>query len=339
MPDRIAEFCEELPEGRVRCDLCPHHCVVEPGQRGECLTRTNQGGRLVVDTYGRLRAASVDPVEKKPLFHFRPGSTTFSIASTGCNMVCPFCQNYRLSQSLRLGQVEAAAGRPHTPEEVVEEARRSGSRSISFTYSEPVLMYELAKDVADLASGLDLLFVTNGQVTTRPGKELAGFLAAANVDLKSSRAASYRDVLGGSLKATLRTLESFLEGGVWTEVTTLVVPGFNDSDEELAEIARRVADLGAFVPWHVSRFHPDYRWLERGPTPPETLARAREIGHAEGLDYVYVGNLPGGEGEKTFCPSCRSVVVDRRGYRVLKIDTENGCCATCDHEIAGTGLP
>jgi pyruvate formate lyase activating enzyme len=285
---------------------------------------------------------AVDPIEKKPLAHFRPGSTTFSVASAGCNLVCPFCQNHGLSQSLGAGGADPArAGEPWTASRIVEQARLSGCASISFTYSEPVLSFELARDVAALArpAGLDVVFVTNGQINAGPARELAGFLAAANVDLKCHDEDSYRRVLGGSLSATLEAIRILAAGGVWVEVTTLVVPGFNDGDGELGRIAGFVAGVDPSIPWHVSRFHPDHEWDDRPFTPVETMRRAARIGAAAGLKHVYLGNLPGQEGEHTRCPGCGEVVLERAGYRLLRSNLSGGRCRACGASVEGAGLP
>lgn len=333
-------YIESTEDGGLRCGLCPHVCEIGPGECGDCLTRCNIGGRLESTTYGRLRAVAMDPVEKKPLFHYRPGSVTFSIASAGCNLTCPFCQNHSLSQALRDRSAEVV-GRSWSADEVVEAAVDAGSQSISFTYSEPILAFEFARDVAALAKprGVEILFVTNGQANAKPARELAGFVSAANVDLKCFTASKYKDVLGGNLAATGRTIEIFAEAGVWVEVTTLVIPGFNDGDDELQDIARFIKGVDPRIPWHVSRFHPDYLWLDRPPTPAVTLKRARDIGLGEGLQNVYVGNLPGDVGEKTFCPQCGEVVIDRSGYRIKKLAVASGACASCGGPIAGMGLP
>lgn len=336
-----AAHAEDLGDGRVRCGLCPHRCELKPGKVGVCRTRRNDEGRLEVLTYGRFRAVAVDPIEKKPLSHYRPGSGTFSVASVGCNLKCPFCQNHGLSQALRdQGPALAEAGRRWTPEEVVAAAIDQHCKSISFTYSEPVLSFEMARDVARLAApaGVEIAFVTNGQVNPEPAQELAGFLAAANVDLKCFSARDYDEVLGGSLEAVSEAIRIFRGGGVWVEVTTLVIPGFNDADDQLGAVAGFLAEVDPAIPWHVSRFHPDYKWLDRPATPPATLARAREIGRAAGLRYVYTGNIPGDDGEKTRCPGCGEVVIDRLGYFVREVRTDRGRCRSCGAPIDGVGL-
>ncbi|MBW2276354.1 MAG: AmmeMemoRadiSam system radical SAM enzyme [Deltaproteobacteria bacterium] len=336
-----AAFAEDLGDGRVRCGLCPHECVIKPGKVGVCSTRRNDEGVLSVLTHGRLRAVAVDPIEKKPLSHYRPGSETFSVASVGCNLKCPFCQNHSLSQALRdESPTVAESGRRWSAEEIVAAAVGQHCASISFTYSEPILSFEIARDVAALAKPqeVEIVFVTNGQVNPGPARELAGFIAAANVDLKCFSAKDYTDVLGGSLEAVTQAIEIFKGGGVWVEVTTLVVPGFNDGDDQLGAIAAFLAGIDPAIPWHVSRFHPDYKWLERPATPPATLERAREIGRQAGLRYVYTGNIPGDDGEKTHCPKCEDVVIDRVGYFVREVRTETGHCPSCGEAIEGVGL-
>lgn len=339
--DREAAYVEQRDAKRVRCGLCPHHCGLAPGETGQCGTRVNQDGRLVVTTYGEISAMALDPVEKKPLFHFHPGSLTYSIAAVGCNLNCPFCQNHSLSQCLRLESRPVRRGRATAPVEVVQAALREGASSISFTYSEPVLQFEFARDIFEPArlENLDLVFVTNGQINERPATELAQFIAAANVDLKSMSSAAYRDILNGNLKSTLRTIEILVRGGVWTEVTTLVIPDFNDSDDELQQIARFIADLNCDIPWHISRFHPAFMWSNRRSTPVQSLLKAKEIGVQAGLRYVYVGNLPGTEDEKTFCPNCRQLLIDRTGFTVNRIAIKNSRCQACGEVIAGVHLP
>jgi len=336
-----AAFAEDLGGGKIRCGLCPHECEIKPGKVGVCRTRRNEEGALEVLTRGRLRAVAVDPIEKKPLSHYRPASETFSVASVGCNLKCPFCQNHGLSQALRdESPAMAEDGRRWTAEEIVAAAAGRGCASISFTYSEPILSFELARDVAALArpEGIEIVFVTNGTVNPGPARELAGWLAAANVDLKCFSAEDYDRVLGGSLEAVTGAIEIFKKGGVWVEVTTLVVPGFNDGDEQLGAIAGFLAGVDPAIPWHVSRFHPDYKWIDRRPTPPATLERAREIGRAAGLRYVYTGNIPGDDGEKTRCPGCGDVVIDRVGYFVREVRTDGGRCPGCGEPIEGVGL-
>ncbi len=332
-----ASFSENLGDGTVRCRLCPKNCTIFPSKSGDCKTRTNEDGSLTVNTYGALCSANDDPVEKKPLFHFMPGTRTFSVASAGCNLVCPFCQNHSLSQVLRADASPVDRGTLFSPDNVVRAALNTGCKSIAFTYSEPILQFEFARDVAKTGrpSGLGMIFVTNGQAQAESAKEMTEFLDGANVDLKCFDAKKYKEILGGTLKSTTRTIETFLKNGVWVEVTTLVIPGFNDSETELTKTARFIAGLSPQMPWHVSRFHPDFDWQDVEATPPETLTRAREIGLEQGLHHVYVGNLPGDEGEKTRCPKCQSVVIDRRGYRITGTALTDGACSQCGESVPG----
>jgi pyruvate formate lyase activating enzyme len=335
-----AAFFETVDAATIRCGLCPGNCKIELGGFGDCLSRQNIENQLEVTTYGRLVATALDPIEKKPLYHYRPGTTTLSIASSGCNLDCPFCQNHGISQELRRSTSEHRLGQSHTPTEIVEAAKRAGAQSISFTYSEPILQFEFARDIAEIAAQaeIELVFVTNGQASSQAAVAIAKIIHAANVDLKCFSKMSYKNVLGGSLKATLRTIETFARSGLWVEVTTLVIPDFNDSDEELIKIAKYIADVNPKIPWHVSRFHPAYQWTNRNHTSSKTLQRARMIGMDAGLAYVYTGNLPGDEGEKTYCPSCGVVCIDRQDYRIVGVATSNGRCVNCGEEIAGVGI-
>jgi pyruvate formate lyase activating enzyme len=338
----VSRFAEKLDGGRVRCTLCPKRCALAEGAVGLCRTRVNRGGALRSVTHGRLLAAAVDPIEKKPLYHYRPGSAVFSIASAGCNLVCPFCQNHHLSQLPRTGTLEdAASARRWSAAEIVEQASARRCASIAFTYSEPILSLELAEEVAApaRAEGIDLVFVTNGQGTPEAIGALGGILAAANVDLKCFDAGKYERVLGGSLEATLHAIRAWRERGVWVEVTTLAIPGFNDGDDELGRIAAFLAGVDPDMPWHVSRFHPAHEWTDRPATPVRTLERALEIGRAAGLRYVYAGNAPGSAGEKTMCPACGAVLIDREGYRIRQVAVARGSCGACGARIAGAGLP
>lgn len=319
----------------VVCELCPHHCRLAPSQIGICRTRQNINGALQVLTFGKLVAGSADPIEKKPLFHYLPGSQTFSIATVGCNLVCPFCQNHHLSAGPVVDKQVVS------PSQVVSAVTQSSCASVACTYSEPILMLEYAEQLASLtkASDLGLVFVTNGQAAKKAAQLLGSLIDAANVDLKCFSKTKYTDILGGSLGATLRTIELLKAGDVWVEVTTLVIPGFNDSDKELTDIARFIAAIDPNIPWHVSRYHPAHRWKEPGPTPVATLMRARQIGVAAGLNFVYTGNVPGDDGEKTACPSCGDTVINRKGYHILDVALESGRCKRCGEPIAGKGMP
>jgi pyruvate formate lyase activating enzyme len=337
---------EKLDEGRVRCNLCAHRCVIASERKGVCLVRENQDGILYTLVYGIPLSQAVDPVEKKPLFHFYPGSTAFSIATVGCNFRCDFCQNADISQMPRdRGEI---VGRPATPEQVVQAAQRYGSRSIAYTYTEPTIFFEYSYDIARLAHevGIASVYVTNGYMTSEMLELFQGvvnghepWLDGANVDLKAFRDETYRKVCGARLQPVLDSLKKMKELGIWVEVTTLVVPDMNDSDAELGEIAQFIAtELGVETPWHVSRFHPDYKMDDRGSTPERTLRRAYELGRGAGLRYVYVGNLPGARLEDTYCPICEQTVIGRWGFRVTQRNIQDGKCSFCGAEIDGVGM-
>jgi pyruvate formate lyase activating enzyme len=337
---------EKLDGRRVRCDLCAHRCTIAPGHKGVCLVRENHDGTLYTLVYGIPLSQAVDPIEKKPLFHFYPGSTAFSIATAGCNFRCAFCQNADISQMPReRGQIQ---GRPATPGEVVRAAQRYGSRSIAYTYTEPTIFFEYSYDIAQLAhdAGIASAYVTNGYMSREMLELFQGlsnghepWLDAANVDLKAFRDETYRKVCGARLQPVLDSLKSMVELGVWVEVTTLVVPEMNDSDGELSDIARFIAsELGVETPWHVSRFRPDYKMRDRGATPTTTLRRAYQLGREAGLRYVYVGNLPGAHLEDTLCPGCGRAVLERWGFQVTGRHLRAGKCAHCGTLVDGVGM-
>ena len=334
-----ARFYERLEDGAVRCALCSHRCVIKGGRTGICGVRRNENGTLFSLVYGRLIAANVDPIEKKPLFHFQPGTRSYSIATVGCNFRCLFCQNADISQAPR--EHGAIYGRKTPPERVVEEALKSRCASISYTYTEPTIFMEYALDTASRArsAGLTNVFVTNGFMTAEALEALAPVLDAANVDLKSFRDRFYRDQCGARLEPVLESLRTLKRLGVWVEVTTLIIPGLNDDPGELRELARFVASLGPETPWHVTRFHPTYQLTDRRATPVETLQTARRIGLDAGLHYVYTGNIPGDEGENTLCPGCGATVLRRFGFSMHNVGLRDGRCTACGTKIAGVGLP
>jgi pyruvate formate lyase activating enzyme len=330
-----ASFYAKAEQGKVRCSLCAHHCLIKPGDTGICGVRRNDGGTLVSLVYGRAIAEHVDPIEKKPLFHFLPGTTSFSVATAGCNFRCKHCQNADISQLPRDGG--AIVGVELPPGEIVRRARAAGCASISYTYTEPTIFFEYAYDTAVLAraAGLRNVFVSNGYITAEPLRAIAPYLDAANIDLKSSSDAFYKSVCGARLQPVLDALRLYRDLGIWLEVTTLVIPGENDADGDLAGCAKFIAEeLGAAVPWHVSAFHPTYQLTERPRTPPATLRRAVQIGRAAGLRHVYEGNLPG-EGETTACPSCGRPVITRIGFAVTENRLKGGRCPACDAAVSG----
>jgi pyruvate formate lyase activating enzyme len=330
-----AMFYTPLKEGTVQCFLCQHRCKIGPSKRGICGVRENRDGVLYTLVYGQAISVHADPIEKKPLFHFLPGSTSLSVATVGCNFRCLQCQNHEISQMPSdQGRIE---GSPVPPARIVSLAKQQSCRSVSYTYTEPTIYFEYAYDTARLArqEGLRNVFVTNGYMTEEALQTLQPFLDAANVDLKSIQESFYRNVCGATLKPVLENLKRMKEMGIWVEITTLVIPTLNDSDEEFEKIARFILDLGPEVPWHVSAFYPTYRMLDLPRTSASTLYRAREIGQRVGLHYVYCGNIHGEEGEDTFCPHCSKLLVRRMGFRVIRNEVTRGACPFCQGEIHG----
>jgi len=333
---REAMLYEKLDGQKVRCELCGHGCEIVAGEYGICRVRQNVAGRLRSLTYGVVVAVNVDPIEKKPLFHFLPGTRSLSIAAPGCNFQCAFCQNWQISQSPRTDG--GVRGQATSPEQLVTAAVSRDCASISYTYTEPTVFFEMAYDTARLARerGIGNCFVSNGFMTPRAVETIAPYLDAINVDLKAFRDETYRRVMKARLAPVLTALEALVAAGVWVEVTTLIVPDLNDSDAELRDIAGFIAGrLGPHVPWHVSRFHGDYRMSDRSATPLETLERAGRIGAEAGLRYIYSGNVPGHADERTHCPSCGELLIDRRGYTIRANHLADGACGTCGEKIEG----
>jgi pyruvate formate lyase activating enzyme len=312
-----AMLYEKLPDNQVRCHLCAHHCRTAEGAKGICQVRENRDGTVHTLVYGRTVAQHVDPVEKKPLFHLYPGTTAYSIATVGCNFRCRWCQNWEISQMVRKRHL--IMGEEASPEKIVAAAEWYGCRSIAYTYTEPTIFFEYAYDTARLAheAGLANIYVTNGYMTEEMLETFQPYLDAANVDLKAFRDETYRKYVGARLQPVLDAMRVMKRLGIWLEVTTLVIPGINDDDEELRDAADFVAEeLGADTPWHISRFSPAYTMTDVPPTPVETLRRAREIGLEAGLRYVYLGNVPGEA--NTVCHACGKTLIRRSGYRILE---------------------
>lgn len=334
-----AMLYEKLESDNVKCGLCRHGCVIKPQAKGICAVRINEDGVLYSMVYDKVISSNADPIEKKPLFHVAPGTSSYSIATPGCNFKCSFCQNYSISQMPRDRGV--VLGEAIAPRQIAETANNSGCRSIAYTYTEPTIYYELARDTMECAKDLGLLnvFVSNGYMTREALDDCRGLLDAANIDLKSFREEFYKTYCGGRLYGVLDSLKYMKELGIFIEVTTLLIPDLNESEQEIRELARFIKnELGADTPWHVSRFHPQYRELGRFPTSVETVKFARKIGLEEGLNYVYTGNLPGDEGEKTYCPGCSTVIIDRVGYRIREKNLKNGQCHSCGHQVAGVEM-
>lgn len=338
---REARLYQRLDEGKVKCNLCAHRCTIAEGKRGICLVRENRGGKLYSLVYGLSISQAIDPVEKKPLFHFYPGSTAFSFATVGCNFRCSFCQNWQISQSLRDGG--GIDGREASPEHLAAAARHYGCKSISYTYTEPTIFFEYAYDTAVAADawGIKSIYVTNGYMTEEMLDAFGSYLHAANVDLKSFSDEFYRKMCGARLQPVLDTLKAMKKRNIWVEITTLIVPGQNDSEAELRALAEFVAtEVGVDTPWHVSRFRPEYQMRDIGPTPLSTLHRARDIGLQAGLRYVYEGNVPGSEGENTYCYNCHKRLIHRFGFTIVENLVAPGSkCPYCGVVIDGVGMP
>lgn len=336
---RAGELYEKLDGDAVRCYACAHRCLIKPGRRGICQVRYNQDGELRVP-WGYVAAAQVDPIEKKPFSHLYPGSDALTFGMLGCDFHCGYCQNWLTSQTLRDPAADMGAQyiQKTSPEQLVRFARESGASMIVSSYNEPLITSEWAVSVfaqAQLA-GLKCAYVSNGNATPEVLQYLRPYLSGYKVDLKTMQDRQYRQ-LGGVLNHVLDTIRSAREMGLWVEVVTLVVPGFNDSSEELWDAARFLTSVSPDIPWHVTAFHTDYK-MDAGYTPPETLRRAAEIGQEAGLRYVYAGNLPGQVGtyEDTFCPGCGKRLIQRRGYVIHEYRiTADGCCPNCGTSIAG----
>ncbi len=321
----------------IQCSLCSHRCQLKPSQFGICGVRQNVGGVLFTIAYGELTASHCDPIEKKPFYHFLPGTQVFSIATIGCNFKCSFCQNWQISQASK--NDNKPEGSKFTPEEIVIKAKQNKCMSIAYTYTEPTIFFEYALDTAKLArkEGLLNTFVTNGYMTEEALKMFSPFLDACNVDLKSFSEKFYQDFCGASLKPVLDSIKRMKEQGIWVEITTLVIPGENDSEKELSEIASFIAEIGKDIPWHLSRFHPDFNLIEKPVTSLEILIRAREIGKRCGLRYVYIGNVSGEE-EITFCHNCGKPVIERYGFSIKNLNLKKGICLFCRSPIDGMFL-
>lgn len=335
-----AYLYEHLKDKKVKCNLCNHRCVINDDKRGKCNVRENQGGTLKTLVYGKLIAQHIDPIEKKPLFHLMPGSLSYSIATVGCNFRCLFCQNADIAQ-MPTEHNGMIMGDLYTPEDVVGSAVKGNCKSIAYTYTEPTVYFEFAHDTAKLAheKGIQNVFVTNGYMTSEALNMINPYLDAANVDLKAFNDDFYKEYCGARLVHVKETLKLMKSLGIFVEVTTLLIPGLNDDKKELEKLSLFLAEsLGPETPWHISRFHPTYKLTDRPPTPVKTLIMAREIGIKTGLKYVYTGNVPGENGENTFCYNCGETLIDRWGFSIKKNFIENGKCMHCGAKIHGVGL-
>lgn len=330
-----ARWFHTNPDGRIQCDLCPRDCKLQDGQRGMCFVRQRVGDEMVLTTYGRSSGFAMDPIEKKPLNHFHPGTSVLSFGTAGCNLACKFCQNWDISKSREMDRLVDEA----SPEAIARAAHRAGATSVAFTYNDPTIFAEYAMDVADAchALGIHTVAVTAGYIYPEPRRAFYAKIDAANVDLKAFTDDFYHQTCAAQLEPVKDTLRYLVhETTVWTEITTLVIPTLNDSDQELTELAEWIArDLGPDVPLHFSAFHPDYRMRDLPATPIETLRRARRIARAAGLHYVYTGNVHDADGDVTLCPSCSAAVIERDWYEILATNLVGNACGSCGTPIAG----
>lgn len=345
---------ERLDGGAVRCTCCSHYCTIQPNHTGICGVRYNFAGKLYLGVHGKPSDLNIDPIEKKPFYHFRPATRAFSFGTVGCSFLCSFCQNHGLSMNRPGREVSPSAGRSFaadiedyctsvshqhiiSPRSIIESSKAHGVDIIAFTYNEPSIWFEYARDVGILAKeeGMQCVYVSNGYASPEQLEQLPSFISAANIDLKSFREETYRKIMGGSLEPVKRTIEYLYSHGVVVEVTTLVVPGMNDSEEELREIAAYLAGISPDIPWHVSAFYPRYKMKDRKRTAPEAILQACKIGKDAGLRYVYAGNISASALDQTCCPSCRAPLVSRSDYLSHIIGLDGNKCKACGTEIYG----
>ncbi|MCK9572301.1 MAG: AmmeMemoRadiSam system radical SAM enzyme [Candidatus Omnitrophica bacterium] len=328
-----ALFYKKLASGQVECFLCSHYCKINTGAFGFCQVRQNLGQVLYSHNYGKLISCAIDPIEKKPLYHFLPGSTAFSIAAPGCNFRCQFCQNWQISQG---NSLDCSAAEDVAAEKIVALALNSKCPSIAYTYSEPAIYFEYAFDIAQLAKKKKLrnVFISNGYISAQAVRKIAPYLDAVNIDLKSFNDGFYRKLCSATLQPVLDTIRLMKELGVWVEVTTLIIPGENDSAEELKKIAEFIAGVDKNIPWHVSGFYGAYKFIDRAATPLNALERAVEIGKACALRYVYAGNISG-RGNITYCASCDKELILRQGFKVVEQNLDKGKCVFCKTPLSG----
>lgn len=333
-PPKEAKFYKKLDNKRIECNLCPLKCRVADKERGTCGVRENRGGIYYTLVHSRVCAAHIDPIEKKPFFHFLPGTDAFSIATPGCNMWCKFCQNWEISQ-FRPEQIPCKF---ISPKDIMEISKKYNTPTIAFTYTEPVIFTEYILDICSLKEkyGKKCVSISNGFIEEEPLKEWIKAHDGIKVDLKAFNQKFYEDMTGGNLKSVLKTLELIKKNNVWLEIVVLLVPTLNDSKEEIKNLCKWVkTNLGSDVPVHFTRFHPTYRIKNLPPTPVSTLEEAREVGITEGLYYVYTGNVPGHKGEKTYCPNCKKILIDRYSFQILTINLIDGKCKFCGRKIEG----
>lgn len=329
-------FYEKLEGNTVRCHLCPHLCKINESRRGICGVRENKEGVLYSLVYGKVVTRAIDPIEKKPLFHFHPGSMAYSIATVGCNFRCKNCQNFDISQMPKEDK-KLIVGEDASPQEIVAAAKHYDCRSIAYTYTEPTIFFEYAYDIARLAreEGICNIFVTNGYITEEAIRTIVPYLDAVNVDLKGLSEDLYLKNCGGHLNPVLDAIKLYKSLEVWVEVTTLVIPTLNDSEQDFRGIAEFIKSVGVDIPWHISQFYPAYKLTHLYPTPVTALREAREIGLEVGLRYVYEGNVPGEGGENTYCYQCGELLIRRYGYQILENNIRDSKCPRCGAMIDG----
>jgi len=336
---REALLYQNLEGNKVQCNLCAHRCMINPGKKGICKVKENRDGTLYTKVYGQTITQNIDPIEKKPLYHFYPGSKAYSIATAGCNFHCRFCQNWDISQITNDEILES--GKKAAPEQIVFNAKQAGCNNIAYTYTEPTIFFEYSFDTARIAHevGLNNIYITNGYMTTEMLEMISPYLDAVNVDLKAFRDETYRRIIGARLQPVLDNLRKIKQLGIWLEVTSLIIPTVNDDPHEIREMANFVAtELGRDVPWHISRFFPAYKMKEIPATPLQTLQMAKKIGLEAGLYYVYLGNLQNNGYTNTNCPHCGHVLIERTIFGIIKNIIQDSRCPNCDMEIAGVGL-
>jgi len=343
---KLALMQKQLKSKTVKCLACSHYCIIQNNSTGLCGIRKNINGKLYLLVYGKAAAVNIDPVEKKPLYHFLPGSKIFSFGTLGCDFGCLFCQNWDISQPTR--EIRFDENRDKIlekllencqdlkPKQIVEYCKKQSLPSIAYTYNEPAVFFEYAYDTAKLAKkhGIKNVFVSNGYESKESLKKIKKYLDAANIDLKSFSEEFYLSICKARLEPVLKNIESFHKLGIWTEVTTLIIPTKNDSEKELTQIAEFLASVSKAIPWHVTAFHPDYKMLDVPPTPLSTLLKAYKIGKKAGLKYVYVGNVMAGKYENTYCPKCNSLSIERHGFFKIKNNLDKGKCK-CGYELEG----
>ncbi|MDD4202972.1 MAG: AmmeMemoRadiSam system radical SAM enzyme [Candidatus Omnitrophica bacterium] len=328
---KLAEFWKKGKDRSGQCSLCAHRCNISNGSYSVCLVRYNDNGVLITTTYGKPVAVHVDPIEKKPLYHFLPGTNTFSVATAGCNFKCGFCQNWNISQDVSLmDQVVYFSA-----EKIAEKVFVSQCESVSYTYTEPTIFFEYAYDIARIVSekGIKNIFVTNGYMTQEALDYIRKYLDAANIDLKAFSENFYHKHCKASLAPVLETIKRMKDNGIWIELTTLLIPGENDSDEELKKLTKFIASVDKAMPWHISRFSPSYNMMDKESTSLEVLEKAKKIGEKAGLKYVYVGNIE--YDNNTYCPKCKAVLIKRKGFSSQNIGVKNNKCIKCNSEIDG----